>query len=281
MTAVFSSKPVGSPHSKAAGVLRALQLTDTHLYGSETGALVGIRTDHSLSEVIKLARQQVWPVDIVLATGDLVHDATIAGYERFIRHMRGLEAPVYTLPGNHDEGAMLREQLAQGPILATTSAVMGGWKFIFLDSTVQDEDYGHMAETQLAILQAELSADPDKHTLVCLHHQPVPVGASWLDGMKLDNAEAFFAILDRAPQVRGVLWGHVHQAFDSVRNGVKLMATPSTCVQFKPRSDAFAVDAVPPGYRWLDFYPDGRIETGVERLAAMPTTVDLKSLGYK
>jgi len=58
------------------------------------------------------------------------------------------------------------------------------------------------------------------------------------------------------------------------------MASPSTCVQFLPKSTAFAVDHAAPGYRWLSLFEDGRIETGVERLDEIPGAVDLASAGY-
>jgi Icc protein len=46
-------------------------------------------------------------------------------------------------------------------------------------------------------------------------------------------------------------------------NGVRYMATPATCAQFKPRSDDFALDDKPPGYRVLELMPDGSIATEV------------------
>jgi Icc protein len=58
------------------------------------------------------------------------------------------------------------------------------------------------------------------------------------------------------------------------------MASPSTCIQFLPGSDGFAVDTTAPGYRWLSLHADGRIETGVQRLSEIPGTLDLASAGY-
>jgi Icc protein len=107
------------------------------------------------------------------------------------------------------------------------------------------------------------------------------MGSRWLDTMAVDNADEFFSIIDRHPQVRGILWGHVHQEFDTMRSDVRLMASPSTCIQFLPGSGNFAVDAAAPGYRWLSLYPDGRIETGILRLSEVPGSVDLASAGYK
>jgi Icc protein len=85
----------------------------------------------------------------------------------------------------------------------------------------------------------------------------------WLDQVGLENADEFFAVLDRHRNVRAVLWGHVHQVHDTERNGVKLFSTPSTCAQFLPLSNSFAIDHRPPGYRWLDLNADGTITTEV------------------
>jgi Icc protein len=41
------------------------------------------------------------------------------------------------------------------------------------------------------------------------------------------------------------------------------MSSPSTCTQFRPNSDDFALDVRPPGYRWLDLTANGKIQTKV------------------
>jgi Icc protein len=45
---------------------------------------------------------------------------------------------------------------------------------------------------------------------------------------------------------------------------VQFLSTPSTCAQFLPHSEFFALDERPPGLRWLDLHPDGRVATPVE-----------------
>jgi Icc protein len=92
----------------------------------------------------------------------------------------------------------------------------------------------------------------------------------WLDGVGLQNGAAFMALLRRFPQVRGVVFGHVHQAYDAMHDGVRLLATPSTCSQFKPGSDDFALDARPPAWRRLALHPDGDLETSLQWLDGWP-----------
>ena len=72
-----------------------------------------------------------------------------------------------------------------------------------------------------------------------------------------------------------LLRGGSRNAFDAERNGVRLLATPSTCVQFATGSDEFRVSDELPGYRWLRLHADGRLETGIERLAALDWTPDM------
>jgi Icc protein len=156
---------------------------------------------------------------------------------------------------------------------------VGGWQQVFLDSTVPGSEGGHLGDRELHELDRALG-ETTLPALVWLHHQPIQIGSRWLDTMAVDNPEAFFAVVDRHPQVRGIVWGHVHQLYDQYRGGVRLLATPSTCIQFMPGSDDFAIDRIPPGYRWLTLYPDGSLDTGVERLPSIPGTIDLGARGY-
>ena len=69
---------------------------------------------------------------------------------------------------------------------------------------------------------------------------------------------------DANTNVRAVICGHVHQASELRRGRVQFWSTPSTCAQFLPKSEFFALDERPPGLRWLELHPDGRVTTRVE-----------------
>jgi Icc protein len=260
--------------------IKILQLTDMHLFADGSGTLLGLNTEHSLKEVIRTARERHPATDLVLATGDLTHDGSTAAYRRFFALMNRFEIPVYCLPGNHDESTVLGNLSQTGNCHSTDEARVGNWQLIFLDSTLPDSEGAHFDPPALARLQQQLEAARDLHVLICLHHQPIRMGSEWLDTMALDNAADFFAVVDRHPQVRGLVWGHVHQALHTSRNRVEMMSAPSTCIQFLPGSRDFAVDHTAPGYRWLHLYPDGRIDTGVERTAAIPGVIDAAASGY-
>lgn len=262
-----------------AGTLRVLQLTDTHLYANPVGTLLGINTLDSFQRVIEHFRDYHWPLDVLLATGDLVHDASAEGYAKVGEILSSFGVPVFCLPGNHDVPPMMRQHLRAKRVHTHPVMDHGTWRFVMLDSVIPGEEGGRLAADQLGLLEEAL-ASTDRHTLICMHHQPVDVGSAWIDTMAIDNPAPLFEIIDRHPHVRGILWGHVHQTFEARRRGVRLMASPSTCVQFTPRIDDFQVDEEPPGFRLLALLPDGSIRSEVVRTDEMPSGLELASSGY-
>jgi len=243
--------------------VRLLQFTDTHLLGTPGVAVRGIETDFTLVRCIEHARRHHPAPRALLLTGDLVQDDR-DGYARVREKFAGAGVPVHCLPGNHDLPADLRTELAGPPFVHDLATRYDDWLVVMLDSTVAGENHGHLSAAEIARLDAALTKNADAHALVCLHHHPVPHGSPWLDALMLDNSADLFAVLARHPRVRGLLWGHVHQALDSVRGDLRLMGTPSTCMQFEPDAEEFNVDSRPPAYRWLDLGPDGELETGIE-----------------
>ncbi len=244
----------------ATSVVRLTHLTDPHLYGSESELLRGIATLPSLVATLANAQQRDWPPDAVLVTGDLVQDDP-AGYAHFRRLLGALRVPVLCLPGNHDEPEAMRRELDCAPFVVGGTVDLGLWRIVLLDSTIAGSAAGRLGPESLAALQAALAGAPQRHVLVCLHHHPVPMASRWLDHVGLQNAGELFDVIDRNPNVRGIVWGHVHQSYDALRNGVRLLATPSTCAQFLPHAEHFALDRRPPAYRTLELKADGSILT--------------------
>jgi len=239
-----------------------------------------MRTLISLQHVIAHANENLPSIDLALVTGDLVHDASPAGYTLLKKELNNLNTPTFCLPGNHDHSKTLNASISGNPIDTPFSIQKEDWSIILLDSNLPDSTKGHLDEIQLSRLQACLSDHPDHHTLICLHHHTVPVKSSWLDSIMLDNADDFFAITDGHPQIKGITCGHVHQSFEAKRNNVLLMGTPSTCFQFAPKSTDFEIDNKPPGYRQLTLLPDGSIITHIFHLNNFTYSIDRSSSGY-
>ena len=246
--------------------LELIQFTDTHIFADEQALFDEVNTLQSLQSVIEFAKQTDWPPDAILLTGDLVHQPEEAAYRRLGGILATFEIPVYCLPGNHDTPELIYRHLVSGKIYMEKCFITPDWAIIMLDTWQAGNHSGRMDREELETLEQLLHQYRDRHCLLCLHHHPVSINCPWMDSMSLENPQDFFNIVDQFKQVRGILWGHIHQEFDRDRNQVKLMSTPSTCVQFKPRSESYTKDTVSAGYRVLRLCPDGSIMSRIKRI---------------
>lgn len=260
--------------------LRVLQLTDPHLGCTAGETLIGLNTEESLLDVLTCLRDSQQTFDLIIATGDISNDGTIASYQRFLDRVREYvpNVPLAWLPGNHDNPKAMahfpREQVW------IDDFCVGHWHFILLNSRIPFEEGGELSPGEIARLERLLALRPERNTMVLLHHQPVPIGSAWIDQYVVKNAPQFFALLDRYPNVKALAWGHVHQAFESDQGALKLFATPSTCVQFAPNSASFQVDYLMPGCRTFTLWPDGKVDSKVLRAQDRIYCIDYGSTGY-
>ena len=230
-----------------------IQISDTHLFEDPAEKLWDVAPDPMLDHALEcLAKLEGRPA-FVIVSGDCSSDGSPESYRRLNDKVQRLGAPVYYVPGNHDDPHVMSHMFC-GKDLSPKEKLTQvfeafGWRFILLDSSVPGEDGGALGDAQRAWLRTTLAAEPRTPTIVCVHHNPMPVGSAWLDPMTIADANALTAILDTSSQVRAVLFGHVHQVFETSRDGAQYLSAPSTFFQFKPNSPRFGKDERPPGVR--------------------------------
>lgn len=261
--------------------VRLLQITDTHLFAKKSETLLGVNTWDSYHAVLEAIQASQREVDLVVATGDLAQDHTSAAYQHFAEGIASFSAPCVWLPGNHDFQPAMYSTLQDAGISPAKRVMVGEhWQILLLDSQVFGVPHGELSEFQLEWLEKRLAEAPERYTLLLLHHHPLPAGCSWLDQHSLRNAQELDNVLVRFPNVKNLLCGHIHQELDLNWNGRRMMATPSTCVQFKPHCANFTLDTVSPGWRWLELHADGSLTTEVCRLDGVEFHPDTASEGY-
>ncbi|PJG82581.1 3',5'-cyclic-AMP phosphodiesterase [Caviibacterium pharyngocola] len=264
-------------------VIRLVQITDPHLFKDEKGELLGINTQASFNQVLTEIGQSDFNYDIVLATGDLVQDSSDEGYLRFCENVKSLQKTVFWIPGNHDFQPKMFDILNQhhGNISPIKHILLGEhWQILLLDSQVFGVPHGQLGQYQIDWLEAKLKEHPQRYSLVVLHHHILPTNSAWLDQHNLRNSLDLAYTLAPFAKVRGILCGHIHQQIDGEWNGYKIMATPSTCIQFKPDSNSFALDTLQPGWREIELHHDGRIETRVKRIQHAEFLPNMLGDGY-
>ncbi len=260
----------------SGGPLTVLQVTDTHIGAVADSRLAGVDTRTSLTHVLDAATRS-GNSDLMLLTGDLSDDGSVAAYRELLRQVMATGIEHAWLPGNHDDIANM--QLVAAPHMARTIAA-GRWGMILLNSQIPGAVGGALAESELNRLERFLHNTPYQYLLVCVHHHPVPIGCRWLDQQTISNGDRLLQMLDGCARVRALLWGHVHQEFNQQRQHYRLLATPSSCVQFAPGSEKFKVDHAQPGYRRLWLGEDGSVRTEVGRISAELFDADYDCGGY-
>jgi Icc protein len=244
-----------------------IQLSDTHL-----GRVPGpIRrgypdSDAQLQAVLADVRKRYPDPDLVLVTGDLAEDPETVTYERLARYLSELGLPVSALAGNHDDHSLARQVLTAAGHDFDAERQLGNWLIVNLNSAWPGHTPGQVSAEELARLQSAIRRHPTCWVLVAVHHPVVPVGSRWLDALGLTNGDELLAVLERHTKVRACVFGHIHQHFDAMHGTVRLLGCPSTCVQFLPGSEDFALDPDDAGYRVMYLGDDGRFETKVERV---------------
>lgn len=263
-------------------VFRIVQITDPHLFKDTNGELLGINTQASFSQVLSEIQQQQYDYDLVLATGDLVQDNSDEGYLRFRQEVKALNNKmVFWIPGNHDFQPKMFEILKEETVSAKKHILLGDkWQILLLDSQVQGVPHGQLEAEELDWLKLKLQEHQERYSLVVLHHHLLSTGSAWLDQHNLRNANELAEVLAPFKNVKALLYGHIHQQVDSEWLGYQVMATPSTCIQFKADSNTFALDVAQPGWREIDLHADGHIETRVKRIQQASFLPNLQVEGY-
>jgi 3',5'-cyclic-AMP phosphodiesterase len=250
-----------------------VQLTDIHLFATPDQSLMGITTRASLLPIVEQIAQLQPSPDVLLLTGDLSQDGSPESYEQIINLLSPLNLPIYWLPGNHDCFEVMARSLAVPPFLADKSFVQSGWRFLLLNSQVPGEVQGYLSLASLDWLKDELTAHPELPTTIAFHHPPLSLNTKWLDSSALQNPDDLFQIVDRHPQVKLVLFGHIHQEVEQVRSSVTYLGCPSTCFQFARDHQTFTLDDRYPGFRILDLAADGSWSSEVRRVDCHMTAI--------
>ena len=245
---------------------RIVQITDTHIYADINKCLYGVNTNQSLIGVVEAVLARDVRPDLLVLTGDLVHDDGVEAYQRLNALLQALPVPGYVIPGNHDVPEVMRSYFSERELRWLDRVCVQGWQLLFLDSSAKGEISGVLKRELLAALRMHLDSC-GLPTVIFLHHHVLPVGSAWLDRIGLVNANEFLAEIKHYPQVKAVVNGHVHQEFEyKNEQGVYFWGTPSSCAQFKPAVDKFAIDDVSPGWRVIELTGDGEITSHIERV---------------
>lgn len=242
-----------------------VQLSDLHIGGNENGVDPVPHLEAVVGAVLALPNRP----DAVLVSGDLTDDGAEDGYGLARELLGSLEVPLHVLPGNHDDRGRLRAAFGlpgQGDEPIRYSVDIGELRLVVFDSNVPGHDPGRYDAEQLSWLDGELGAEPERPTLLALHHPPLATGIQEWDEINLEPGQRplLAEVVARHPQLRAIVGGHLHRVAASSLAGVPVFAAPSTYLQARPDFETEGVELVPhPGFA-LHILRGGELASQVE-----------------
>ncbi len=225
-----------------------LQLSDTHLTAEPGGPVSDADPDRRLAAVVGAWSALGRRADLVVVSGDAADDASPAAYARLVDALDVLDAPVLALAGNHDRPEGVADAFG-----AATTAEVGGWRIVALDSSRPPQVHGTV---DVPAALGTLDALDGRPTAVAIHHPPR--SRSTHPWFRLEGAAELLDGLGARAHVRAVISGHVHDVFDfEGPGGVALLGCPSTLVAISHEGDRYQRNPDgATGARILDLHDD-------------------------
>jgi 3',5'-cyclic-AMP phosphodiesterase len=241
------------------------QLSDLHIGGEENGFDPVLRLEAVIEAIRSLPNQP----DAALVSGDLTDDGAVDSCRIASELLARLEVPLHVLPGNHDDRARLREVFelsGEGGEPINYSVDVGELRLVALDSVVPGQDPGDFPPEQLRWLDEELAAQPERPTLLAMHHTPLATGSREWDEINLLAAqrEDLAGVVGRHPQLRAIVGGHLHRVAASALAGCPVLSAPSTYWQARPNFEQDGVELLDPLGFALHVLLDGELSSQVE-----------------
>ncbi|AKV01322.1 3',5'-cyclic-nucleotide phosphodiesterase [Labilithrix luteola] len=233
------------------------QISDTHI--REPGQLCCGRVDTATFLAKAVAKLNSLPrrPDVVIVTGDLVDLATPAEYAHLARLLGALEAPFYLVMGNHDHRERLRAAFPEHDYLGVRGSFVQyavesfAVRLLVLDTNVPNQSAGRLCEERLAWLAAKLTEQPDRPTVVAMHHPPFATGNTACDRFALAGSDGLARVIANHTNIHAIVSGHLHRATQARFAGTLAMTCPSTAHQlhFGLGDSPFGFDLEPPAFQ--------------------------------
>lgn len=238
---------------------RLLQISDCHLVAEPDGWFCGVQPYRQLE--LLLSQFQSNQPDAVILTGDLTQDHSIDSYQLIVDLFRRWSCPVFYLPGNHDDFALMQQVFSNAPFSADTELSLGDWRLCLLNST-GPTPAGYFGPARQQQLQQQLESYPPAVAvwLFC-HHHISPMGSFIDEHIQLDAA-ALWQIIGSDLRIKGLAHGHCHYAYATLQQGVQLVGCPASSVQFLLTPDYQPVAGRPGYIEWI-FNANAEADTAV------------------
>ncbi|VAV92372.1 3',5'-cyclic-nucleotide phosphodiesterase [hydrothermal vent metagenome] len=246
-------------------------ISDTHITspGNKTYGVAPMA--ENLARCVEHISQMVPRPDVVFHSGDVTNAGTAAEVRHAVALLEKLDCPVFMVPGNHDNGRVLSDECG------STICPMGDYvvddfplRLIGMDSTDPGKPGGKITTAQAGWLETQLSSEPEKPTLIFMHHPPVKCGVRESDRDGFVGADLLGEVVGKYNNIERILCGHIHLLIHARWQGTVVTTAPSTGMQLgldltMEKEPAFSLTE--PGYLLHDWTQQQQLITHTVSLA--------------
>ena len=158
--------------------------------------------------------------DVIVHTGDVVHNGRQDEYAQAVAILAGASAPVYVLAGNKDERANMHAAFSACGYLAPDSEFIDyaiedfPVRLIAVDTLSAGSNKGDFCPARASRLIGMINAEPSKPIAIFAHHPPfeVPVGPDPINFETPEMMERLRQAMQHSGRVVASFSGHVHRA---------------------------------------------------------------------
>jgi 3',5'-cyclic AMP phosphodiesterase CpdA len=247
-----------------------VQLSDTHVVAPPgAGAVQGVDTAAALARALDAVEALKPRADHVLITGDLVDKRTPLEYAALASVLKRVTAPLWLVPGNHDDRTALAEAFPHLGYLRSPegfiqyTADLGPCRLIAADTTIPKRHDAALDTARLQWLERALADSAERPVILALHHPPFATGLAAFDALPFEGRERLEALVARFPNVERIVCGHNHRPIQCRFGGAALSVCPSTAfsyaLHFEPHQ-GFRLSPEPPGFL-VHIWNHGRLVT--------------------
>ena len=209
------------------------QVTDIHL-GFEKGN-PGEFNRQRLDQVLRHLNDGPNRPDLLIATGDLTEHGDAASYRQLANAFSICSFPVHMCLGNHDIRSNFTAQFPELPVadgFVQYALEAGGVRILMLDTVEEGRHGGAFCDMRAKWLRTTLAQDRNTPTIIGMHHPPVEIGIAWMNTHHAEQwVSNFTQAIQDAPNIKGIMCGHVHRSAAVPWHGTAVAICSSTAAQ--------------------------------------------------
>jgi 3',5'-cyclic AMP phosphodiesterase CpdA len=173
--------------------------------------------------------------DLLIVTGDLTEHGAPASYRQLADAFSICSFPVHMGLGNHDIRSNFTAQFPEVPLadgFVQYALEASGVRVLMLDTLEEGRHGGAFCDTRAKWLRSTLAQDRNTPTIIAMHHPPVEIGIAWMNtDPKEQWVSNFTRAIEDAPNVKGIICGHVHRSIAVPWQGTSVAICSSTAPQ--------------------------------------------------